>query len=179
MDSTRRTASSGLLYLFIGEIVGLFVFIPFIGLLVPIAAAVISIYGFYTLSKATPTFNTAFMLTIANLIVSVLGVIFRTGFTGFVIDVAAVILSFLVVYYVCQGASELLRGISDHLVGRANTIWVLYLICAVIVIICYLLAIIPFINILAALVSFIMGIVQLIASILYIIFLWSSHKALQ
>ena len=45
MDSTRAIAGKGLFYVFAGQIVSLFTFIPFLGGFVGLAALAISIYG--------------------------------------------------------------------------------------------------------------------------------------
>lgn len=180
MDSTRAIAGKGLFYVFVGQIVSLFTFIPFLGGFVGLAALVISIYGFYTMAKADNDYNTAFIVTIVNLVITLIHMFaFKSGAMNLLVTVANTLLSFLVVYYVCTATAALLQGVDDGLVNRAGLIWKMYLVCTVILIVCQILSYIPIINILAGIAAFLTAIVQLVASILYLIFLWSSQKTLQ
>lgn len=95
MDSTRAIAGKGLFYVFVGQIVSLFTFIPFLGGFVGLAALIISIYGFYTMSKADNDYNTAFILTIVNLVITLIHMFaFKSGLMNLVVTVANTALSF-------------------------------------------------------------------------------------
>ena len=182
-EETRRTAGRGLMFVFTGQIVALFSFIPFLGLAALIIGAVISLYGLYTLSQATIDYKNAFTLTLVGMVIGILANFFTGGFMSGVLSILKNIISFLVVYYVCTSTGQLLSGMSMAQAytqaERARTIWMLYVVCMAISIVCGLLSYIPIINIMAALVSVVTAVVQLVASILYLIFLWNSQKLLQ
>lgn len=182
-EETRRIAGQGLMFVFTGQIVALFSFIPFLGFAALIIGAVISLYGLYTLSKATIDYKNAFTLTLVGMVIGILANFFSGGFMGGVLSILKNIVSFLVVYYVCTSTGHLLSGMNMAQAytqaERARTIWMLYAVCMAISIACGLLSYIPIINIMAALVSVVTAIVQLVASILYLIFLYNSQKLLQ
>lgn len=180
MESVYKKSGKGLYYLFIGQIVSLFALIPILGIIALLAGTGLSIYGVYTLTQADTNYQTAFILTIANFVVSLISaVIFRSGFMNSVFRMLSTILGFLVVYFICTTTGTLLSGIDNKLVDKSNQLWKLYLICTVVSIVCTLLSVIPIINILAGLVVFVIAIVQTVAAIMYLVFLWSSQKTLQ
>ena len=171
MSQSNATVGQGLFLIFIAQIVGLFSFIPLLGAIASIASVVISVLGFYTLSKVNADYKNAFTLTIVNLVLSVLAVIFSSGFMSGLISILSTAVSFLIVYLVCNTTAGLLQGLDNALVDRAALIWKLNFICAVVAIVCTLVSAIPLINIIAAILSVIAAIVQLVAAILYLIFL--------
>lgn len=178
--SMYETAGKGLMYLFWAQIIALFSFIPFLGGFISLAAGILAIYAFYTMSQSTSGYKSAFILTIAQLVVSVITLlIFKSGFMNSVFNMVLSVINFLIVYFVCNSTGELLYGVDNALATRAGTLWKIYLICTAVSIVCSLLSVIPIINILAALVGGLIIIVQLVASILYMIFLWQSQKVLQ
>lgn len=177
---TYRTAGKGLYFLFIGQILALLAIIPFLGLIALVAGAVFSLYGLYTMSQADSDYQTAFILTIVNAAVSVVGnLFFKTGVMHSVMGIVQDILGFMIVYLICNTTGKLLYGISNALSDRASLLWKIYLVCTVIAVVCSLLSAVPILNILAALVGWIVAIVQLAASILYLIFIWKSQQTLQ
>lgn len=175
----RQTAGKGLMFLFIAQILVLGSIIPFIGIFVALAALVLSLYAFYTLSSAGEQYKNAFTLTIIVLVISIVKIFAGDGFLSAILDIATSVINLIVVFYVCNGTADLLRGIDDGLVNRAGLIWKMYMICTVVMIICEFLVLIPIINIIAGLTAIVILIVQFVASILYLIFLWSSQKVLQ
>lgn len=179
MNQSHATAGQGLMLIFLGQIVTLFSFIPVLGGFAALAGLIISVIGFYTLSQVNEGYKNAFYLTIVNLVISVLKVIFRTGILNTMFSLISSIIGLIIVYLVCTTTAELLKGEDDGLVDRAGLIWKLYAICTCVSIVCSLLMYIPFINILAALFTFVIAIVQIVAAILYLIFLWKSQKVLK
>lgn len=182
-DETRRIAGRGLMLVFTGQIVSFFSFIPFIGILALVAGALLSLYGFYTMSKTTAEYQNAFIFTLVGMAIGLFASFFSNGFMGTVFSILKDIVNFLVVYYVCSSTSHLLEGmglgIAYAQADRGRTIWTLYAVCMGISIACRLLSYIPVVNILAALISIAGAVVQLVASILYLIFLWNSQRLLQ
>lgn len=179
MENTRKTAGKGLYYIFIGQIISLFTVIPLLGIFAALAGSIMTLYGFYTISKATAEYQTAFILTIANLAASMAGNVIGGGILTELLKIIGSLLSFAVIYFVCTSTANLLQGIDPNLVNRAGLIWKLCGICTMIMVICGLLIFIPIINLIAGLVTILTAFVQLAASILYLIFLWGSQKALK
>ena len=106
--SVRQTAGKGLMFLFIAQILSLASIIPFLGIITAIAALVISLYAFYTLSGAGEQYKNAFTLTIVALIIGVLEVFIDSGFLNTILDVATTLLNLIIVYLVCNGTAGLL-----------------------------------------------------------------------
>ena len=92
------TAGRGLKTMFIGEIVCLFSFIPFVGLI----GLIVTLVGLNTASKAHPGYKTAFTIAIVNIVVSLLCV-----FLG-PLSILVSILSVVMVYMICTTSAELL-----------------------------------------------------------------------
>lgn len=179
MDNTRQLAGKGLQYLFIGQIAVFFAFIPFLGTIILLAATILSIYGLYTLSKATQDYRTACMLALLNAVVSIFHQFFSRGFMDLLLSLVSSIISFLIVYLVCTSTAHLLEGISTQLVARANLIWKLYALCTLVLVACEVISHVPIIKYLTIPVTFLIAIVQIVAQILYLIFIWRSQKVLQ
>ena len=177
MDERSLTAE-GLKNVFWGEIVAICAVIPVIGVIAGIAGLVLSILGFVKLSRVSPSYQMAFAFEVSNLVVSAMKAVITTGFLASALQIASSLLGLAVVYYVCRGTAEQLSGIRMDLTQKAHTIWILYLISTIVMIVCTLFLIVPFINIAAVLLMAIMAIVQLAAAIMYLIFLWNSYKAL-
>lgn len=179
MDHTRLTAGKGLYFLFVGQIIALFIFVPLFGGIAAIAEALTSLYGFYILSQATSDYKNAFILTLASVVLSFLRNFLSGGILVSSLAVISNICGFAVVYFVCISTAKLLSGINQTQVNRAGLIWKLYALCTLILIACSLASYIPIISILAGAVSFVTTIVQLLASILYLVFLWNCQKLLR
>lgn len=179
MGNIESKAGSGIYYLFIGQILGLLVFIPFLGILAVPAGFIIALYAIYKLSAISENYKTAFYITIINVIVYVIGLIFNHGIISAMLNMANTILLFLSVFYICNATAGILQGVDQSLVIRAGLIWKLYGLCMVVTLICSLLSYIPIINILSSIIAFIITIIQLIASIMYLTFLWQSQKVLR
>ena len=129
------TAGRGLKTMFIGEIVCLFSFIPFVGLI----GLIVTLVGLNTASKAHPGYKTAFTIAIVNIVVSLLCV-----FLG-PLSILVSILSVVMVYMICTTSAELLceKGDAEQ-AARAQTVWKIYTGCLVVSIVCTILALIPF-----------------------------------
>lgn len=177
----RQIAGKGLYFLFIGQILGLLMFVPVIGTAAMLAGTVCSIYGLYTLSKADADYQNAFMLTIANFAVSLFSTVIlnNAGIFAFLCNAVSLGINAAVIYFICSATGRLLRGINDSIEQRGEMIWKVVWVCTIIEIACSLLAFIPIINIAAMVVQVIAMVIQMVISILYLVFLWQGQKALR
>lgn len=169
-------AAEGLKLLFIAEIVSilgaLLSLVPFVGVILLIVAQVLILLGLYKASGDDSGYQTAFIITIVNLVVSVIG-IFAGGAFATILNVASAILDLAVVYYVVNTTGNLAHSMgNDVLSSKGKTVWGLYLACTIVSVIITLLSLIPLLgSLLAVALGVILLIVQLIAYILYLIFL--------
>ncbi len=181
--SNYPEASQGLRKMFIAEIGAIFAtiigIIPIIGIIGAIAAivfAVISIIGLNQAGKEIEGCKKALYLTIANIVVNLLGNIkVLSGICG-IVDA---IISLAIVYFVCTSVAAVLQS-EGHagVAAKGQKVWNINLVCTIISVICSILAIIPLINIIAGIITFIVAIVSIYAAILYLIFLKQSSEAL-
>lgn len=179
MDTSQREVSKGLYYLFAGEIISLFSFIPLIGVVVSLVGYAIMVYGLYLLMNQHPDYKNAFIIEIAAMVVSILEAIFSENAFGTFLNFVTIVLSFLLVFFICRGTAAMLDGISTELVARAQLIWKAYLVCTAVLLVAAVLLMIPILNLLGVVLAFIFVIVQLIAGIFFLIFIYKSYKVLQ
>ena len=177
-----HVAGKGLYYLFLGQILSLLAIImPVFGVLALLAAGLLSLLGFYTLSKANEGYKTAFIIMLGAMAVEVIDILFASG-TGFLATACSFFSMFLnamVIYYVCNTTSGLLYGRNYEVAEMGQKVWKGVILFTAIDMICIVLSIIPLIDILALVVRVIVWIAQAIVSILYIVFLWKSQKVLR
>lgn len=180
MDKPYGEASRGLTYLFGGQILSLLVFLPTVGWIAGIIGLVISILGFRTLSRLSQEYHNAFVLEIANLILTVVYSLIESTILTIVLSVITSLLTMLAVIFVCLGTGDLLRGVNDRLAGRSRQISKIYLITTIIMVICTLLSYIPVTSLsyIALFLALIAAMVQIAGAVFYMIFLWKSQKAL-
>lgn len=179
MNDTKSIAGKGLYFLFIGEIASLLFFIPLIGTVAGAAGALISLYGFYILSRVSGEYHTAFVLTVVNIVLRIISGFTPDGIFQSGLLIICELLGLGVVYFVCNATAQFLTGTEPKLTARSQLIWKLYAMCTVVSVFCSLLSVIPVLNILSFAVSAVISAVQLIAGILYLTFLWSSQNALR
>ena len=176
-------AANGLKLMFYGEILtiiaALFLLVPWVGTILTLIGGIVSLLGLNQAGSDDAGYRTAFALTIANLVLSIVGAFVGDGFLATLISLCGSVLSLLIVYYVCITTANLLHSIGEeNLSSRGRTVWMINLICTVVGVVIGLLMYIPVLNILAMAASVIMVIVQLIGYILYMMFLNGSYKAL-
>lgn len=182
-----QNAGSGLKKMFIAEvgaiICAVLSIIPIINILAGIGLivfAVISLVGLYSAGKDIEGCKTAFMITIVNVIFTVLGVFFKTGIFGAIISIVGDILGFLAVYYVCTSVSDVMTQIGASEVSeKGNTVWKINLVCYILMAVIAVLSLIPGINLVAGVVGVVISIVSIVADVLYMIFLSKSSQALE
>lgn len=180
MDKPCGEASRGLTYLFGGQILSILVFLPTVGWVAGIAGLVISILGFRTLSRLSQEYYNAFILEIANLILTVVYALTENTILVIVLSIVTSLLTMLSVIFVCMGTGDLLRGINDRLSKHSQWISKIYLFTTIIMVICILLSYLPLTGLALAAwgLALVASAVQLAGAVLYLIFLWKSQKAL-
>lgn len=171
--SDYRTAGEGLSKVFIGEILTIFSIIPLLGWIAAIVGTVLQLVGLNQAGRAAEGYRTAFQMSIAVLVLSVLGV-----FLPFMSLISSLV-SLGVLYCVCTTTADLLDGFDTETAQRGRTVWKICLGCTIASVVCGLLALVPLINILAAVALVISGIIALVGSILYLIFLYRASDSLR
>lgn len=182
-----QNAGSGLKKMFIAEVGAIIctvlMIIPIVNLIAAIGAIVfmvISLVGLYGAGQEIEGCKTAFMVTIINMVVSVLeSFLGNIAVLGTIISIAQSVLSFLVIYYVCTSVAEVMNKIGQAEVAqKGETVWKINMVCYIVNIAVAILSLIPVLNILAGIASVVIAIVSVVAMILYMIFLNKSYQAL-
>ena len=169
------TVSKALLWIFVAEIlsiIGGFV----LGGILGIVAFVLNLLALYGAGKLDKGYNTAFVLSIAGIVLSVLSLINSTVLNT-IISVVSTVVNLAILYFVITTTCKLLEGNGNaDVAAKGVTVWKINLICAVASVVLTLLGLISLV--LAGIMAIIVGIVALVGGILYMVFLWKSHKAL-
>ena len=177
-------ASDGLKLMFYGEIVtiigSVLSLVPIVGVILRIVGPVLAAYGLFKAAGDDEGYRTAFYLTIAQVVVNLISAFFKNGgIVKSLLSIVSTIVGLAIVYYVCTTTANLLHAVGqEQQSAKGRTVWLIYLICALVSVVVQILAIIPILNILAAAIGVIMLIAQLVGYILYLIFLYKSGKAL-
>ena len=175
--SDYELAGGGLKLMFWGEIVTIAavpaaVLSAILGVICVLAGGIMCLVGLAKAGAAHQNFRSAMVMTVAGMVLSVLGNMFSRGF-------AASVVSFLVTYYVCTASGMLLESKGDLAqADRAALIWKLFGGCTAVSVLCILVGWIPLLNLLAAVPAVIAGVVSLVASVLYLIFLYRAYQSL-
>lgn len=157
--------------------------IPLVNIIAAIGAlvfAIISIVGLNQAGKDIEGCKTAFILTIVNLVVSVLKNLFAKAATiALIIGIAGDVLSFLVTFYVCTSVAAVMLSIgANDVAAKGETVWKITLVCDIILVVISILSVIPGLTLIAGISALVTTIVALIAQILYLIFINKSYHAL-
>ena len=176
-------AGKGMKLLFLSQIGAIisavFAVIPFIGVIGVIGAlvfGVMGVYGLYVAGQDVEGCKLAMMLTIVNVVVSLLGGFFWKSF----FSIVSQILSLAIVFLVCKSIGEALSNIGDSKIAAFGaTTSKLYIVCYAIAIVLTIIGLIPLIGIVAKIISVPVAIVELVASIMYIMFCYRSYNSLQ
>ena len=162
-------AGKGLNRMFIGEILCILALIPLIGVILALAAFIVMLVGLYTAGKADDGYRTAFILTIASLILS---------FIPF-LNLIGSIFNIITTYLVCTTTARLLTERGDlETAAKGLFVWKLYAACLVVSLVCALLLFVPIINVAAALLEVATAIASLVGAILYLMFLYRASDSL-
>lgn len=182
-----QEAKAGLNKLFIAQIGAIacviLALIPVVGLVAGLAAwvfIILGILGLWQAGKDIEGCKTAFMLTIAGLVVVVLHTFLQTGILGTILALADTLLDLAVIYFVCHSVGEVLtKNGSNDVAKLGNTVWLINLVCALVSVVVVILALIPVLGaVIAGIGSFLVAIASLVGGVLYIMFLYKSSKAL-
>lgn len=181
-----QEAKSGLKKIFIAQIGAiacvLLALIPVIGLVAGLAAwvfIILNILGLYQAGKDIEGCKTAFMLTIAYLVVSVLKTFLSTGVLGMILSLAYTVLNLAIIYFVCTSVAEVMKkNGADKVAQLGHTVWLINLICCIVTVAITILALIPVLNIIAGIASILVTIANLVGIVLYILFLYKSSEAI-
>lgn len=180
----RGNVKKGIGLLFWGNILGLFILIPFVGVFMVIAAFIIELIGLWGLRKEDENYNTAFFLMVIGVIIG----LFSGGDGAFsslmkLLESAA---SLGATYMICTATSSCVAPYASDVADYCISVRTWYVTCMAISIainlIVLVFSIIPVLGwIVAALGSVaavIVAIFQLVASIRYLIMLWKCQGVL-
>ena len=163
----------GLNKIFVGGILSIFSFIPLLGSILALVGLILTLVGLNEASQVEYDYKTAFMLSIAAIVLNILGL-----FLPFM-NLIASILNFAVVYCICNTTAAILDAEGDgDTAAKGRFVWKLYVVCTIIMVVCGLLALIPGVVILAALVIIPTAIASVVAGIQYLIFLYRASNFL-
>lgn len=171
------TVSKALKWLFIAEILTILSIIPLVGAILSVVAFVLNLVALYGASKLEEGYRTAFMLSIAAIVISVIAVFAREGAFAVILSILSTLVALGITYYVINTTVGMLkvRGASE-VAAKGETVWKLNLICAIASVVLTLLTLI--IPMLGAVLAIIVAIVEIVAYILYLIFLYKSYNTL-
>lgn len=181
-----QNAGAGLKKMFIAAIGAIIctvlVIIPVINILAGIGAivfGVLSLIGLYGAGKDIAGCKTAFMITIINMIVSVVGTLAGAGILGVIFSIADSVLSFLICYFVCTSVSAVMNQIgAADVAAKGGLVWKINAVCYAILIVIAILGMIPGLALIASVAAVGVMIASLVATVFYMIFLNKSSQAL-
>ncbi|MCM1025474.1 MAG: hypothetical protein NC432_03525 [Roseburia sp.] len=181
-----QEAKAGLNKMFIAQIGAvvcvLLALIPLVDVLAGLAAwvfVILSLVGLKQAGKDIEGCKTAFLLTIIDLVVTVLHTFLNAGVFGTILSLADTILSLAVIYFVCTSVGETMKQIgASNEAQLGHTVWIINLVCAAVSVVTSILAVIPLLNLIAGLADILVAIASLVGSVLYIIFLYRSSAAI-
>lgn len=144
-----------------------------------IVFAVLSMVGLHQAGRDIEGCKLAFTLTIVNIAVNVVGIVFAKSPLAAVFTIADYIISFVVVYLVCTSVSAVMEQLGAADVAQKGAlVWKINAVCYLIPAVVTILAKLPGFALLAGIISFVVAILSLIAGILYMIFLGKSSQVL-
>ena len=158
--------------------------------LVSLASTIVALVGLNTAAPAHPKFRTAFRLNIAAIVPFVVTMVLTALskaelslglITVLLLAVAilAVALGVWSVYLICTAAGEILTANGyATLAAKGVTVWKIFLVTSVAVMICMFLLVVPIIQIIAAILALGATIAMLVGGVLYMIFLYNAYHAL-
>ena len=152
--------------------------IPIIGTIIGgigmVVFSIMSIYGLYVASQDFAGLKTAFLLTIANLVLSLLALI---PVVGTFFSLVSSVVSMMIIYFVCNSMSDSLIGMGHADVSSlGKTVWKIVLVCTILDVIFTLIGLIPLIGFLAKVLNVFVSIVSFVGSIMYLVYLSKASK---
>lgn len=169
------TVSKMLKWIFIAQILCLLSFIPLVGGILAIIGLVLEVVALYGASKLDQGYHTAFILTIVNIVLSVLE-LFAVGVFASLVGIVSSVISLGILYFVITTTCKYLEvSGSPEVAQKGMNVWKINLICTIASVVLVLLAFVP---VLSVLLGIVIAIVQIVAYILYLIFLYKGYHAL-
>lgn len=165
-------AITGLMYL-IAMLVGA-------ALVLSIEALVFYFLGLSKGSKVHPSFKNAITMAIVSYVLNIISG-YVSGIFGNLLGIIGVAASFLAVNYVCTAAAEMLQGVGDEITAaRGHNARKIYMLCALINIVCLLLTMIPDIStaVMGSVLLIVGAIAGLVGLFLYMSFLKAGSNSL-
>ena len=163
------TVSKALKWIFIAAILNLFPIVSIVGFMLNLVAL-------YAAGKLEKGYNTAFMLSIAGIVVSVIDAFAGKGVFGALVSIVSTVIGLGVLYFVVSTTNGLLNTSgANEVAAKGEKVWKINLICVVASVVLSLLAFIP---VLAGLLAVVVFIVEVVGAILYLVYLYNSSKAL-
>lgn len=157
--------------------------VPVLNILAAIAALVfmvMSMIGLYQAGNDIDGCRSAFGLTIANIVVSVVGALFQSGIMHIIVQIAGYVISFMVTYLVCTSVGDVMNRIGAADAAHSGDLaWKISAVCYVVMILVAIVMMLPVFGILAGIVgSLIVLIPSVLSAIFYMLFLGKSNHAL-
>lgn len=176
-------AADGLKLMFYGEIltiIGVILTIILIGPVIILVGSILILVGLYRARGDDEGYNTAFMLSIINIVLGIISIFFwEGGLMSNLLDIITTIISLAVTYFVCITTANLLHSVGAvETEQRGRTVWNIYLVSNIIAVVLDLLLFIPLLNVLAVIGMLVAAIAQLVGCVMYLMFLNSSYKLL-
>lgn len=170
------TVSKVLKWIFIAQILCLLSFIPVVGSILAIIGLVLEVVALYGAGKLDQGYHTAFILTIVNIVLSVLELFAGDGVFASLVGIVSSVISLGILYFVITTTCKHLEASgSAEVAQKGMNVWKINLICTIASVVLILLAFVP---VLAALLGIVIAIVQIVAYVLYLIFLYKGYHAL-
>lgn len=165
--------SKALMWLFIAQVLGILRIIPLVGAILAIIGFVMTLLALYGAGQKDEGYKTAFILSVAGIVVSILNAIFKGVVISGILDIISALISLGILYYVIMTTVKHLNG--SDVAAKGITVWKLNMICTVASVVLTILALIlPILGVLGVIIA----IVEIVAAILYMIFLYKASKAL-
>ena len=177
-------AADGLKLMFYGEIltiIGAFLTLILIGPVIILVGYILTLVGLSRARADDEGYNTAFMLSIVNIVLGILGMFISSdSVMGSLLNIISTIVSLAIIYFVCITTGNLLRSKGeDALAQRGQTVWMINLVCTIVSVALTVLLFIPILGAVLAVVGLLaVAIAELVGYILYLMFLYSSYHAL-
>lgn len=157
--------------------------IPVLNILAAIAALVFLILSMIGLNQAGRDIDgcrSAFGLTIVNLIVSVIGGLFQSGFMHVIIQVAGYVISFMVTYLVCTSVGDVMSRNGDADAAHSGEIaWKINAVCYVVMILVVFAMMFPVFGIATSIAGALFVLIpSVISAVFYMLFLGKCNHAL-
>ncbi len=171
------TVSKALKWIFIAQILGLFAWVPVVGLILAIVGFVMNLLALHGASKLEAGYHTAFILSVAGIVVSIIAIFANKGVLGSIVSIISTIISLGIIYYIINTTNGLLRsGGHEDIAVRGDKVWKINLYCTIAAVVLTIIAVIA--PVLGVILSVVVAIVEIVGYVLYLIYLNKSYNVL-